>query len=207
MRTCEQATTARRRAVAEDPFVFPARTRAVGSAAIVAVAAAGTALAPLASDGRYGYVLAHAAAGAPFSAATLGLAAIAARRSTTPALRTFWRRWLAANAVAALATVVALAAAALRSPALVRLNLSLLLVAAPVWGAATHTMVGARRAAARRSTPSTPRPRARPRNPVALLVAEPLRRAEAAVRLAVLLVVPAASTAARSASPAPGPNG
>ncbi len=198
MRTCEQATTARRRAVAEDPFVFPARTRAVGSAAIVAVAAAGTALAPLAPDGRYGYVLAHAAAGAPFSAATLGLAAIAARRSTTPALRTFWRRWLAANAVAALATVVALAAAALRSPALVRLNLSLLLVTAPVWGAATHTMV---RSQAGRRNPAVDAVDAATAvlvlgTPIALLVAEPLlRRAEEPALVApfavLLVVVPA----------------
>lgn len=76
MRTCDQATTPRRRAVAAGHpfvFVFSARARVAGSAAIVAVAAAGTALSALAPDDRYGDVLAHALAGAPFTAATLAL--------------------------------------------------------------------------------------------------------------------------------------
>ncbi|MFS8584189.1 MAG: ATP-binding protein [Acidimicrobiia bacterium] len=201
MRTCDQATTPRRRAVAAGHpfvFVFSARARVAGSAAIVAVAAAGTALSALAPDDRYGDVLAHALAGAPFTAATLALATVAARRSTTPALRTFWRRWAAADAVAALATVVSLAAAALRSPALLRLTLVLLLVAAPVWGAAVHTMV---RSQAGRRGPAVDAVDTATAvlvlgTPIALLVAVPLlRRAQepglVAPFAALLVLVPA----------------
>ncbi|HEX6417263.1 MAG TPA: ATP-binding protein [Acidimicrobiales bacterium] len=122
------------------PTVFGRRTRLTGSAAIVAVAAAGTGLSALAPSGRDGFVLAHALVAAPFVAGTLTCSGLAARRGA-PAFRPFWRSWFAANVLAALAVLAATGSVLLDSPALLVLDMAFLVGATPIWVAAGVRMV------------------------------------------------------------------
>ncbi|HKY67129.1 MAG TPA: hypothetical protein VJM49_12195, partial [Acidimicrobiales bacterium] len=72
--------------------VQPRRVRLAGTAALIVTGVAAIALAPLTSDDRRGYVLAHAlAAIAPLVAALVW--AGAARHRGAPEYRTFWRHW------------------------------------------------------------------------------------------------------------------
>lgn len=131
-----------RGATGDEAFVFSRRVRLVTSvgAPVLVVAAAG--LSSLAGADRDGYVLAHSLAGAPFTVGALVLARITARHCP-PCYRRFWQLWFAANVCGALATVAAIGSVAFRAPALLVVDMLLLLAAVPFWAVAGTYMVRA----------------------------------------------------------------
>lgn len=120
--------------------VFGRRTRVAVSAGIVAAVVAGTAASALAEPDRNGFVLAHSLTAAPFVAGALVCSAIAARRGA-PQFGSFWRCWFAANVVGSLSVLTATGSVVLESPALLRLNMLLLVLAVPFWWAAGIRMI------------------------------------------------------------------
>ena len=120
--------------------VFGRSTRVAVSAGIVAAVVAGTAASALAAPDRNGFVLAHSLTAAPFVAGALVCSAIAARRGA-PQFGSFWRCWFAANVVGSLSVLTATGSVVLESPALLRLNMLLLVLAVPFWWAAGIRMI------------------------------------------------------------------
>lgn len=158
-------------------MVFSARTRALGSVAIVALALTLVGVSAAIPDDRNGYLLAHAVTAVPlmFGATVLG---DRARRAGPPQFELFWRRSTAACGTGGLAAVATIGAVALASPVLLAVEVALLVLATPFWLSALRHML---RAQAGQRDPSVDLIDAAMAlvvlsGPFVLLVVEPVRR-------------------------------
>src|SRR5918998_280517 len=116
-------------------FAFDVRHRVVVSASLAAAVLAAAGLSAYAADDRDGNILAHSLAAAPFLVGAMVCSAIVIGRCPEQ-YRPFWRRWFAANLVASLATLAAVAAVVLESDALMAVDMVLLVAAVPIWTSA-----------------------------------------------------------------------
>lgn len=121
-------------------FAFDVRHRVVVSASLAVAVLAAAGLSAYAADDRDGYILAHSLAAAPFLVGAMVCSAIVIGRCPEQ-YRTFWRRWFAANLVASLATLAAVAAVVLESDALMAVDMVLLVAAVPIWTSAGMHML------------------------------------------------------------------
>jgi len=109
--------------------------------AIVGVVTIGL-VAPADGDDRSTYVLAHAASGLPLFALALACT-WRARRDGPGEYSTFWSHWLGGLTTSTLASVAAVAAIVADIPALLAVDVALMVVGAPFWGSATLHMLRA----------------------------------------------------------------
>ena len=121
-------------------LVFPARTRAAGVAGMVVVGVLAVALSTQVTDDRNGYVLAYGLSAAPFLVGAMA-GARRARQECPPQLRAFWQSSFTACLLATLACVAAVAGVVLASPALLVVDVVLLVAATPFWTATVVHMV------------------------------------------------------------------
>ncbi|HKH05239.1 MAG TPA: hypothetical protein VKA65_08745 [Acidimicrobiales bacterium] len=118
--------------VGDDGYVFSRRARlaiALGSAVVGLVGV----VASLWADGdKAQFVFAHAATALPFQAAAVALSERAFRQGPVD-YRGFWRRWRAANLLTGAASVVSIVAVVASMPALLVVDVALLLASVPLW--------------------------------------------------------------------------
>jgi signal transduction histidine kinase len=134
-----------------NPPVFSAGSRWGASAAAVVAGAVMVGLTddvPAGTEPSDAFVLAHGLVAAPYL--VLGVACTwRALALGPPEYRTFWRRWLVASAVGMLAAFATIGSVVAHSPALLHLDMALMVAAVPIWLSATVSM--ARAQAGRRS--------------------------------------------------------
>jgi signal transduction histidine kinase len=124
----------------EGTLVFPARTRAAGVAGMAVVGVLAVALSTQVTDDRNGYVLVYGLSAAPYLVGAMA-GAHRARQECPPQVRAFWQSSFTACLLATLACVAAVTGVVLDSPALLVLDVVLLLAATPFWTATVVHMV------------------------------------------------------------------
>jgi signal transduction histidine kinase len=129
-------------AVTGNAFVHPPVVRWAASAGAVVVGASLVAVSTTLSDSDRDFLLIHALASVPFSAA--GLVVVRRTlRDCPPEYEGFWHRWSQGLLLATLAGLAALGGVALHSRALVALDMLLIVASIPVWASAGVRMLEA----------------------------------------------------------------
>src|SRR4029450_9509364 len=129
-------------AEAVNGYVHSPAARWAGTAGAAVVGASLVALSSTMSDSDSDFLLIHALASVPFSAAGPARSR-RTLRDCPPEYKGFWQRWSLGLLLATLAGLSALGGVAWDSRALVGLDILLIVVAIPVWGSAGLRMLAA----------------------------------------------------------------